>query len=248
MTDTTSKGRHAGSFGDVAALYERSRPTYPSEAIDWLLPKKARLVVDLGAGTGKLARDLVSRGLEVLAVEPSDGMRAELTRVLPGVRTMSGRGESIPLAPSSVDAVLVAQAWHWVDPIVALPEVGRVLKPGGRLGLIWNSRDESIGWIAALGRIIHRHGFAEEGSKDVDIGAPFGAAERHESRWSHHITVEELLELVASRSYFILLTAKEQDAVLRAVRSLIAMHPGTVGAHRLIMTYVTRCIRADLPA
>ena len=107
---------HANSFGAVADVYERGRPQYPAEAIDWLVPPHATRVADVGAGTGKLTRQLHERGLDVVAVEPSAGMRGQLRRAVSGVPVLGGTGERIPLADHSVDAVLVAQAWHWVDP------------------------------------------------------------------------------------------------------------------------------------
>ncbi len=129
----TGRGEAQGlSFGAAAVTYERARPSYPDEAIDWLLPPGARRVLDLGAGTGKLTRGLRDRGLDVVAVEPSAGMRDQLARVLPGVRALAGTAERIPLAGHAVDAVLVAQAWHWVDPARAVPEAARVLAAGGR--------------------------------------------------------------------------------------------------------------------
>src|SRR3954451_7081096 len=106
--------RHANSFGPVAETYERGRPGYPSEALDWLLPAGRPRVVDLGAGTGKLTRELRGRGLEVTAVDPSEGMLAQLGESVPGVRAVLGSAENIPLPSESADAVLVAQAWHWV--------------------------------------------------------------------------------------------------------------------------------------
>jgi SAM-dependent methyltransferase len=108
--------RQASSFGAAADAYERGRPPYPPEAIGWLLPEGVSRVLDLGAGTGKLTRQLRGRGLDVVAVEPSAGMREQLARAVPDVTVLAGTAEDIPLPDGSVDAVLVAQAWHWVDP------------------------------------------------------------------------------------------------------------------------------------
>ena len=102
----------ASSFGRAAGEYERARPGYPGAAVDWMLPSGTRTVLDLGAGTGKFTRALIARGLDVIAVEPDDVMRATLAAALPTVRAISGTGESIPLLDSIVDVVTVAQAWH----------------------------------------------------------------------------------------------------------------------------------------
>src|SRR5690348_13701049 len=132
----------ATSFGVAAGAYERGRPPYPAAAIDWLVPEHATRVLDVGAGTGKLTRQLRERGLDVIAVEPSAGMREELHRAVPGAPVLAGTAEQIPLADGTVDLVIVAQAWHWMDPERTIPEVARVLAPGGRLGLMWNRRVE----------------------------------------------------------------------------------------------------------
>ena len=146
------------SFGAEAAAYERGRPSYPPEAIDWLLPPGARDVLDLGAGTGKLTTRLVERGLGVVAVDPIPEMLELLSNSLPDTPALLGTAEDIPLPDNSVDAVLVAQAWHWFDVELAVKEVARVLRPGGRLGLVWNAQDERLGWVKDLGRIIGQSG------------------------------------------------------------------------------------------
>src|SRR5919205_118513 len=158
MSEDVAWERQRSSFGSAAQSYERGRPGYPPEALDWLLPAGVRRVLDLAAGTGKLTRLLVARGLDVVAVEPSAGMRAEFARVLPGVPVLAGAAEDIPLDDANVDAVLVGQAWHWVDPERACPEIARVLTPGGRLGLVWNMRDPRGGWAAELERLLDETG------------------------------------------------------------------------------------------
>jgi SAM-dependent methyltransferase len=238
----TDRSAHANSFGPVAHIYERGRPPYPPAAVDWLLPAGTPRVLDLGAGTGKLTRQLHERGLAVTAVDPSEGMLGELRRVLPDVPAHLGSAESIPLPDASVDAVLVAQAWHWVDPATAVPEIARVLSPGGRLGLLWNLRDESVDWVDRLGDIIDS---AERG-RSTDVGEPFGDVEIREFRWTHRISRDALLDLVASRSSVILLPSDERAALLAQVRQLMVTHPALVGRVEYDMPYVTHCARTTL--
>jgi SAM-dependent methyltransferase len=235
----------ATSFGAVAEAYERSRPSYPDEALDWLLPPGARRVLDLGAGTGKLTRSLVARGLEVVAVEPTPGMRGQFARVLPDVELLDGTGEAIPLPDASVDAVLMAQAWHWVDPDTASPEVARVLRPGGRLGLLWNVRDAGVEWIAQLDRLLPGPGEEQLGSLAPRVAAPFGPVERYDVRWSDPVTVESLLDLTRSRSWVIALDETHRERVLEDVRAQAQAHLEETGT--LALEYVTRCSRARRP-
>lgn len=236
----------ASSFGSAAGAYQRGRPSYPAEAIDWLVRVDARRVLDLGAGTGKLTRLLADRGLEVIAVEPSNGMRAELARALPDVALLAGTAEAIPLPDRSVDGVLVAQAWHWVDPARAVPEVARVLAPAGRLGLVWNVRDEREDWVSQLGRLIHPRGEEDGGIRNPTVGRPFGPLQRHQVEWRHHMQREALLDLVASRSYVITLSHADRLALLAEVRNLIDTHPALAGADDVVIPYVTQCFRAGL--
>lgn len=246
MTGDSARVEQAASFGAAADEYERGRPPYPAEAVDWLLPQAARRVLDLGAGTGKLTRDLVSRALDVTAVEPSAPMRARLTAVLPQVSVLAGSAEAIPLPDASVDAVLVAQAWHWVDPARAVPEVARVLDTGGRLGLVWNARDERTGWVAELGRLLEassdRHAEFTAGDEPT-VGAPFGPLEHRQVTWTHHLTRQQVVDMVASRSYVITLPPARREALLGAVRDLLRTHPDLTGHPGVALPYVTHCYR-----
>lgn len=235
----------ASSFGAAAEQYERGRPSYPDQALEWLLPAGAERVLDLAAGTGKLTRTLSDRGLDVLAVDHSDQMLGQLTRVVRGARAVVGVAERLPLADGAVDAVLVAQAWHWVDIERAVPEVARVLRPGGQVGLVWNVRDERVDWVARLGRIMGSGGSDDFDTSAPPVGPPFAPIERSDVEWTHHLTREELVDLVASRSYVITLPAEEQQAVLAAVRELVDTHPALDPDH-LALPYITRCSRARL--
>src|ERR1019366_6678869 len=127
--------RRAKSFGPVAATYDRVRPGYPPDGVSWLLAEAA------AAGTGALTRDLVARGLDVVAVEPDPHMRAVLESRVPRADVRAGSAEELPVDDGDVDVVIGAQMWHWVNLERATAEVARVLQPGGTLGLLWNLRD-----------------------------------------------------------------------------------------------------------
>ncbi|HNM84856.1 MAG TPA: class I SAM-dependent methyltransferase [Mycobacterium sp.] len=232
------------SFGAQAAAYERGRPSYPPEAIDWLLPAGTRDVLDLGAGTGKLTTRLVERGLNVVAVDPIAEMLEVLSTALPSTPALLGTAEEIPLPDNSVDAVLVAQAWHWVDPERAIPEVARVLRPGGRLGLVWNTRDERLGWVKDLGGIIGRED--DPFSHELSLPAPFADVERFHVEWTNYLTPQAVIDLVASRSYCITSPADVRTKVLDQVRELLATHPALAQAPGVALPYITVCVRATL--
>jgi SAM-dependent methyltransferase len=247
MTGVDWWRRQRSSFGSAAQAYERGRPTYPEAAVDWLLPAGARRVLDLGAGTGKLTRLLVARGLDVVAVEPSAGMRGEFERVLPGVPVLDGSAERIPLGDGTVDAVLVAQAWHWVDVPAASAEVARVLAPGGLLGLVWNLRDPRDGWVGELERLIAQP--TESGGTDMAdpvVSPPLGPLERSEISWVSRRTKAEVLDMVASRSYVITLPDARREALLADVRTLLERHPEIAGGRDVPIRYVARCYRAKV--
>jgi SAM-dependent methyltransferase len=232
------------SFGAEAAAYERGRPSYPPEAIDWLLPAGARDVLDLGAGTGKLTTRLVERGLTVTAVDPIPEMLELLSNSLPDTPALLGTAEDIPLPDNSMDAVLVAQAWHWFDPERAVQEVARVLRPGGLLGLVWNTRDERLGWVKDLGNIIGHDSHPE--TESVTLPEPFSATERHLVEWTSYLTPQALIDLVASRSYCITSPADVRTRTLDRVRELLATHPALAASNGLALPYITVCVRAKL--
>jgi ubiquinone/menaquinone biosynthesis C-methylase UbiE len=246
MRERNEHDLHARSFDQAADVYEAARPAYPADAVSWLLDGVTGRVLDLGAGTGKLTRSLVERGYEVGAVDPSSAMLRVLREALPGVDAQIGSGEHIPFGDRSVDAVVCAQAWHWVDPAVAVPEVARVLRPGGTLGLVWNFRDESVDWVRELGQLMHTE--AAYLGEDVPpvVGRPFGELERHEVRWVQPLTLDGLLDLARSRSYFITKDADTQAAVIESLRRLAAEHPDLAGKQIFELPYITECYRARL--
>lgn len=260
------------SFGAQAHAYEAGRPEYPVEAVAWLLapvrdrgqgsggPTPSRRmsgrvgeqaipprVVDVGAGTGKLTRVVSGLGAETIAVEPDAAMREVLRAEVPGVPALEGTAESIPLADTSVDAVVLGQAWHWVDVPVASREAARVLRPGGLLGLIWNVRDERVEWVARLTAIVHASS-AEimMGTAGPTVAAPFGAVESERWEWARPMTRATLSDMVHSRSYFITAGRAEQARIETELDELFD-ETGLVGEAVVDMPYVTRAFRAPLP-
>ena len=232
------------SFGSQAAAYERGRPSYPPEAVDWLLPDSARDVLDLGAGTGKLTSRLIERGLNVVAVDPIAELLDVLRTTLPDTPALLGTAEQIPLPDNSIDAVLVAQAWHWFDADRAAAEIARVLRPGGRLGLLWNVRDERLGWVKEFGRIVGlEHDWA---NTTVVLPEPFTDVVSHRVEWTNYVTPQTLIDYVASRSYCITSPAQVRTQTLDQVRELLATHPALANSSGIAMPYITVCIAATL--
>lgn len=228
------------SFGPAAELYDRIRPTYPAEAIDWMLGPAPVRVVDLGAGTGILTRQLHAAGHQVVAVEPDDGMRARLCERLPDVEASAGSAEQIPLPDGSVDAVVAGQAYHWFDTEVAHPEIARVLRPGGVFAPIWNHRDEDEGWVAELSEIID-DGEDPEPLLPADL---FGSTEVAHFRHEKQLTPEALVDLVRSRSAYLTATPSRRAELESAVRRLCATEPGLRGRDEFAMPYRTTAYRA----
>ena len=236
----------SSSFGGVSAQYDRVRPGYPDEAVAWMLPAGARRVVDLGAGTGKLTRPLADRGLAVTAVEPDDRMRAVLAAGLPGVTALRGSGEAIPVGDGEVDAVLVAQAWHWMDAGEAAREAARVLRPGGRLGIVWNVMDGEVDWVRELDALLQPGARTAGRAAEPGPLPGFGPVEHASFAHAHRMTPEDVVALAGSISRIITLPDDERARVLDDIRTLLAGHPDTAGRDALDLPYRVDAYRAQL--
>ena len=251
MTDTANAIHHSASdgFAAKADAYARGRPDYPDEIVGWLQQRlglaAGKVVLDVGAGTGKFTTYLTRTGARVIAVEPVRQMRDKLTRALPGVEAHPGTADNIPLADGSVDALTCAQAFHWFATPAALTEFHRVLKPGGKLGLIWNVRDESVPWIARLTRIFTPH---EGDTPRYHTGAwkrvfPFrGFGPLQEDRFAHGHTgspEDVIINRVRSTSFIAALPTEEEAKVVAQLHALIASEPALAGKTEVTVPYAT---------
>jgi SAM-dependent methyltransferase len=249
----------AQGFDQNAAAYEAARPSYPAEAVAHIVGHgrigPGRRVLDLAAGTGKLTRLLVPTGAEVVAVEPVAGMRDVLVAQLPGVEVHDGTAEALPLAAGSVDAVTVAQGFHWFDAPVALAEIGRVLRPGGHLFLVWNTRDRSHAWVRRFGDLlVDDDPDAErpyDSYYDVDyagVVAEAGAGgftpvELWEHAWEQPCNPDLLVARAESVSVVGSLPPGDRRRVLDRIRDLARTHPDLTGRARFGFPYTTRVYR-----
>ncbi|QUQ69659.1 class I SAM-dependent methyltransferase [Kutzneria sp. CA-103260] len=223
--------RRASSFGSRAADYAEHRPDYPTAAVEWAMAPVAAgrpRVLDLAAGTGKLTAVIVDLGFEVVAVEPDDAMRAELSALLPDVTALAGTAEQIPLADASVDAVLVGQAMHWFDHERALPEIGRVLRPGGVLGGLSNDDDFSVDWVVGLDGIhtANTTGGARGIHLPVELG-PFGDLERTDFPHRQRRTAESLVATASTHSLFLTMPEPERSRTLDRMLAYLKSRPET---------------------
>lgn len=229
--ETTSRAR---SFGAIAEDYDRLRPGPPPAALDWLLPTPCVRAADVGAGTGLFTRALAERVREVVAVEPDERMARVLAARSPGVRVLGGQAESLPLEDGTLDAVCVSAAWHWMDPARAGAEFARVLRPGGRLGLIWTNRDHGVDWIREIEQA--RGGRELTGSmqfrrrREVRLPEelPFTAGEWEAFRFEREMTVDDFVDWQSTYSGLIIASDDERAAGLARVRRLVRDHFGDV--------------------
>ncbi len=253
----TFEEEKATSFGNVAESYDRVRPGPAPEALDWLVPDGCEIAVDLAAGTGLFTRELLGRAARVVAVEPDPRMREVLARRSPEVDAREGWGEALPLATASADAVFVSTAWHWLDPARAVPEIARVLRPGGRLGVIWTSRDRDQDWVAELDllrlpgiegdgelRTVEEARAALDRHHTVTLpdGAEFADQETASFRFARKVSIDDAIAWLASNSAFITASAADRAAGLARCREALAQRAG--GSSGIEMPMRSWCWRA----
>ena len=236
----------ASSFGSVAEAYDRYRPGPPLSAVEWILRSPCGTAADLGAGTGALTRVLAERADRVIALEPDARMLEVLTRRSPEVPAVRCTAEQLPIRSETLDAAVVSSAWHWMDPDRTVAEVGRVLAPGGVLGVIWNGADRSIDWVTEL-----------LGSRDPSPGdrnprrgrhrfelpprSPFVDLETCTITWSKSMTRDELVGLAGTYSSLITMPADQRERELARIRSVTESVTG--GAEVVEMPMSCRCWR-----
>ncbi|WP_232680908.1 class I SAM-dependent methyltransferase [Nocardioides sp. R-C-SC26] len=237
--------RRALSFGGVADAYHRGRPSYPAESAAWLAGTEPCTVLELGAGTGKLTADLLALGHDVYATEPDEEMLAVLRAELPQVHTSASGAEEIPLPDESVDVVVAAQCFHWFDPERALPEIARVLKPGGTLALVWHRRDERIPWVKKLGRIIGtQENNADLAASVLDTSPYFGEIARETFKFWQVVDRRSIVDLALSRSNIAVLGQAQRD---RVVADLLALYDDYGrGMDGMQLPYLTECYRTTV--
>jgi len=242
------------SFGSVATDYDRYRPPPPPQALDWLIPPAAGAILDLAAGTGVATRELIGRAARVVAVEPDERMRAVLAARCPEAEVLAGRGEDIPLPAASVDAVVVSAAWHWLDPGRAVPEITRVLRPGGRLGVIWVSRDDRVPWVAEFNAFARESREADraegqEGQQgqrrwrrrvEFPPGTPMSPVENHSVEFSVPMTKDQLVGLLGTYSGIITLEEGQRAEFSQRVRAFLDRQPWD----RVDLPLICRCLRS----
>ena len=239
------------SFGSVAADYDRYRPPPPPQAIDWLIPPGSSALLDLAAGTGAVTRELIGRAPRIIAVEPDERMRAVLTARCPQAEVLDGRGEDIPLPDASVDAVVISSAWHWLDPERAVPEITRVLRSGGALGVIWVSRDTREPWVAEFNQLMRESREADRAPderpagrrrREVSFppGTPMSAVEEHAVEYTLPMTKDDLFGLLGTYSGVITLDPDRRAAFAERARDFLDRQPWD----ETDLPMVCRCLRS----
>ena len=230
------------SFDTVAETYERGRPPYADGAIEWIAERldfePGARVLDLAAGTGKLTRQLLPLGVDVVAVEPGDQMRSVLERVLPDVESLAGTAEAIPLPDASVDAVTVGQAFHWFRKSEALLEMHRVLRPGGGIALVWNVWDDEDPLLDAIDKRMHRDTPEPSDWRERYDRALFGELDERKFRQRRTLTTDSLVEWVASTSAVATAEPEARELLLAEVREL-------AGAETVDVSIATEVTVAD---
>lgn len=235
----------------MADVYERARPGYPPEAVSWIAQelklREGRTVLDLGAGTGKLTRNLVETGARVIAVEPGDAMRAVLEQAVPEAETLRGAAEEIPLPDGSVDAITVGQAFHWFRHDEAIPELHRVLRDHGAVALVWNSREDDaslqLGITELLAPFIPAGRFsADEWPRQLEESNLFGPLEQRRFAFVEKLDAARLADRIASISFVAAAAEDARKTLDSEVRALAERHGGVVDFPYVCSVYVSRAV------
>jgi SAM-dependent methyltransferase len=236
-------------FSQAASTYANGRPEYPAAIVPWLADAlglaPGKKVLDLGAGTGKFTRCLLQTGATVCAVEPVAEMRARLVQDFAAVQTLAGTAQALPLESGSLDAIACAQAFHWFATDAALAEIHRVLRPCGRLGLVWNVRDESVDWVARLTAIITPHEgdaprYYKGDWREAFRGDLFSPLVLSRLNYQHVGPPDQVVvQRFMSVSFIAALPAPERAAVERQLNDLVAQHPALRGREQVAFPYRT---------
>jgi len=243
----------ASSFGAIAEDYDRFRPGPPADAVDWVLPRPCETAVDIGAGTGALTRELVSRARRVIAVEPDRRMSAVRAARVARADGLIGTAEALPLRDASADAVVGSSMWHWVDEARAASEAARVLRPGGILGLLWSGPDRSRGLLADLfagqgQALAPRTGDDTARRRRHEVHLPvevaFAPPETRTFQWSMPMTADQLVGLAGTYSGFIVLPETDRTRMRDQLGDIVRDHPTFAGQKTIELPMRCACWRA----
>jgi SAM-dependent methyltransferase len=240
----------------VAADYDRLRARPPHAALDWLVPSRPGVFVDVGAGTGLFTTALAARAARVVAVEPDARMRGVLAAKAPSsIQVLAGSGESIPLPDASADGLFVSSAWHWMDPDRAIPEIARILRDSARFGVIWTGRDRETDWLRPEDWFTEsgvdrdsspaqlRSNIGQRESALPRDGSDFTNIETRTFLFIQPMSPADLVEMLATHSRVIAASPADRERGSARARSAIdALFPG---ADSIDVPMRSRCWRAD---